>query len=58
MLAELVSRYRQLSHMIVQEKNRREKLTRNADGRTRAWIEETLRFLTEQRQSVVDAMTA
>ena len=58
MLAELVSRYRQLSHMIVQEKNRREKLTRNADGRTRAWIEESLRFLTEQRQSVVDAMTA
>lgn len=55
-LAELVSRYRQLSHMIVQEKNRREKLTRNADSRTRAWIEETLRFLTEQRQSVVDAM--
>ena len=57
MLAELVSRYRQLSHMIVQEKNRREKLTRNADGRTRAWIEETLQFLLEQRQSVVDAMT-
>jgi transposase len=58
MLVDLVSRYRQLSHMIVQEKNRREKLTRNADGRTRAWIEETLRFLIEQRQSVVDAMTA
>ena len=57
MLVDLVSRYRQLSHMIVQEKNRREKLTRNADGRTRAWIEETLRFLIEQRQSVVEAMT-
>ena len=58
MLADLVSRYRQLSHMIVQEKNRREKLTRQADGRTRAWIEETLQFLLCQRQCVVDAMTA
>ncbi|WP_457585553.1 IS110 family RNA-guided transposase [Ensifer canadensis] len=57
-LVDLVSRYRQLSHMIVQEKNRREKLTRQADGRTRAWIEESLRFLLEQRQSVVDEMTA
>ena len=58
MLADLVSRYRQLSHMIVQEKNRREKVTRNADGRTRAWIEESLRFLSGQRQAVVEAMTA
>ena len=57
MLADLVARYRQLSHMIVQEKNRREKLVHQADGRTRAWIEETLGFLVEQRQSVVDAMT-
>lgn len=31
---------------------------RRTDGRTRAWIEESLRFLTEQRQSVVEAMTA
>lgn len=57
MLADLVSRYRQLSHMIVQEKNRREKLARQADDRTRAWIEESLGFLIEQRQSVVEAMT-
>lgn len=57
-LVKLVSRYRQVSHMIVQEKNRREKLTRQADGRPRAWIEERLHFLLEQRQSVVDAMTA
>ncbi|KQV34375.1 transposase [Rhizobium sp. Root268] len=57
-LADLVSRYRQLSHMIVQEKNRQEKLARKADGRTRAWIEESLHFLLEQRQSVVEAMTA
>jgi transposase len=57
-LTDLVTRYRQLSHMIVQEKNRREKLTRQTDGRTRAWIEETLPFLLEQRQSVVDEMTA
>lgn len=57
-LTDLVTRYRQLSHMIVQEKNRREKLTRQTDGRTRAWIEETLQFLLAQRQSVVDEMTA
>jgi transposase len=57
MLVDLVSRYRQLLHMIVQEKNRREKRTRNGDGRTRAWIEQTLRFLIGQRQSVVEAMT-
>ncbi len=53
-LADFVSRYRQLSHMIVQEKNRREKLT----GRTKAWIEESLRFLLDQRQAVVDEMIA
>lgn len=57
-LVDLVSRYRQLSHMIVQEKNRREKLTHQADGRTQAWIEQSLHFLLEQRQSVVEAMTA
>lgn len=57
-LVDLVARYRQLSHMIVQEKNRREKLSRQAGGRTRAWIEETLAFLLDQRQSVVDEMTA
>jgi transposase len=57
MLVDLVSRYRQLSHMIVQEKNRREKPPGNAGGRTRAWIEETLRFLIAQRQSVIEAMT-
>ncbi len=53
-LADFVSRYRQLSHMIVQEKNRREKLT----GRTKVWIEESLRFLLDQRQAIVDEMTA
>lgn len=52
LLKELVQRYRQLSHMIVQEKNRREKQT----GRTIAWIEESLRFLTNQRQAVIDDM--
>lgn len=52
LLKELVQRYRQLSHMIVQEKNRREKQT----GKTRAWIEESLRFLTDQRQAVIDDM--
>lgn len=31
MVTDLVSRYRQLSHMIVQEKNRRETAARNAD---------------------------
>lgn len=56
-LEQLVLRYRQLAHMIVQEKNRREKLTCNAQGRTGDWIEQTLRFLLEQRQAVVDAMT-
>jgi transposase len=58
MLIDLVSRYRQLSHMIVQEKNRREKLVTRTDTRSRAWIEETLAFLIEQRQCVVDAMEA
>lgn len=55
-LVALVSRYRQLSHMIVQEKNRREKICSEADTTARAWIEETLTFLLSQRQSVVDAM--
>lgn len=58
LLADLVSRYRQLSHMIVQEKNRREKLIRRDNDRRKSWIEETLRFLLAQRQSVVDEMTA
>ncbi|KQM35746.1 transposase [Rhizobium sp. Root564] len=57
-LVELVARYRQLSHMIVQEKNRREKLSNRADSKSEAWIEESLHFLGEQRQAVVDAMTA
>lgn len=59
LLAQLVLRYRQLSHMIVQEKNRREKLTgAEADSRSKNWIEETLHFLCDQRQAVVDEMTA
>ena len=57
-LVDLVSRYRQLSHMIVQEKNRREKLRARNQDRAKAWIEETLDFLMRQRQSVVDAMEA
>nr|WP_234910919.1 transposase [Rhizobium skierniewicense] len=57
-LVDLVSRYKQVSHMIVQEKNRREKLHNRGESRTRAWIEETLAFLLQQRQSVVDAMEA
>ena len=57
-LVDLVSRYRQLSHMIVQEKNRREKLRARNEDRAKAWIEETLDFLMRQRQSVVDAMEA
>lgn len=61
-LIDLVSRYRQLSHMIVQEKNRLEKLSArdeaNVRARTRTWVEETLAFLLRQRQSVVDAMEA
>lgn len=57
-LEQLVLRYRQLAHMIVQEKNRREKLDHTVGGRTRDWIEQTLRFLLEQRQAVIDEMTA
>ncbi|MDE1158251.1 MAG: IS110 family transposase [Neorhizobium sp.] len=61
-LVELVARYRQLSHMIVQEKNRREKLANSggtsARGKTQAWIEASLQFLGDQRQAVVDEMIA
>ena len=57
-LTDLVSRYRQLSHMIVQEKNRREKLRSRNDDRAKAWIDEALAFLMQQRQSVVKAMEA
>ena len=56
-LEQLVLRYRQLAHMIVQEKNRREKLNHSVQGRTKDWIEQTLRFLLEQRHAVVDEMT-
>jgi transposase len=55
-LVELVARYRQLSHMIVQEKNRREKLGNKAAGRTQEWIEESLKFLENQRHVVVGEM--
>ncbi|MDQ1199370.1 transposase [Rhizobium sp. SORGH_AS 787] len=58
MLIDLVSRYRQLSHMIAQEKNRHEKLVNQDNARTGAWIEQTLAFLQQQRQAVVDAMAA
>lgn len=57
-LADLVARYRQLSHMVVQEKNRREKRANKANDQMRNWIEETLAFLLAQRQSVVDEMAA
>lgn len=53
-LCDLVARYRQLSHMVVQEKNRREKLVNKA----REWIEESLAFLLAQRREVVEAMEA
>jgi transposase len=53
-LEALVLRYRQLSHMIVQEKNRKDKLA----GEPSKWIEESLRFLLGQRQSIIDEMTA
>lgn len=52
LLKELVQRYRQLAHMIVQEKNRREKLT----GKTKVLIEESLRFLSDQRHAVTEDM--
>ncbi|KZK89243.1 Transposase [Pseudovibrio sp. W64] len=51
-LKQLVLRYRQLSHMIVQEKNRWEKLA----GQAREWIKETLTFLQGQREQVVQHM--
>lgn len=53
-LVDLVSRYRQLSHMIVPEKNRREKQNETLKD----WIEEMLHVLLEQRQAVVEAMEA
>lgn len=52
LLQELVQRYRQLSHMIVQEKNRKEK---NCE-KLRGWIEESLAFLTAQRNAVIKEM--
>ena len=54
MLADLVARYRQLSHMIVQEKNRKEKQNETIKD----WIDEMLHVLLKQQQAVVDAMTA
>lgn len=51
-LADLVARYRQLNHMIVQEKNRCEKRDNPADH----WIEESLKFLQSQRLDVIEAM--
>lgn len=44
-LVDLVSRYGQL----LQEKNHHEKLARNTDGKTRAWVEKSLHILIEQR---------
>jgi transposase len=52
LLQQLVQRYRQLSHMIVQEKNRKEK---NCET-LQAWIEESLAFLTAQRNEVIGEM--
>lgn len=51
-LADLVMRYKQLSHMIVQEKNRKEKQNKALNG----WINQMLEALLQQRQEVVDAM--
>lgn len=53
-LVDLVNRYKQLSHMIVQEKNRSEKQYETI----RDWIDEILQTLLKQRRAVVDAMTA
>lgn len=58
MLSQLVSRYRQLSVMIVQEKNRREKILATTDDKMKGWIDETLVFLLEQKQQVTDEMKA
>lgn len=58
MLVDLVSRYRQLAVMIVQEKNRREKTSAATHDKTREWIDKTLMFLLEQKQQVIDAMKA
>lgn len=51
-LVDLVNRYKQLSHMIVQEKNRSEKQCETI----RDWIDEILQALLKQRRAVVDAM--
>lgn len=53
-LVDLVNRYKQLSHMIVQEKNRLEKQC----DILRDWIDEILQTLLKQRRAVVDAMVA
>ena len=53
-LGDLVLRYKQLSHMIVQEKNRKEKQNTTLND----WIEAMLQSLLTQRQAVVDAMAA
>lgn len=51
-LKQLVKRYRQLSHMIAQEKNRKEKLL----GQAKEWIEDTLAFLQNQRDTITRHM--
>ncbi|MCF7645170.1 IS110 family transposase [Pseudochrobactrum asaccharolyticum] len=53
-LVDLVNRYKHLSHMIVQEKNRSEKQCETIGD----WIDEILQTLLKQRRAVVDAMTA
>lgn len=58
MLSDRVSRFRQLSAMIVQEKNRREKLSSTTDDRGRQWIDRTLMFLLEQKQQVIGEIKA
>ena len=51
-LADFVARRRQLTHMLVQEKNRLEK----PDNPARSLIEETISFLKHQRQDVENLM--
>lgn len=51
-LADFVARRRQLTHMLIQEKNRLEK----PDNPARGLIEETVNFLTRQRQEVEKLM--
>ena len=51
-LSDLVARHRQLTQMLIQEKNRLEK----QDNSAHKWIKQTIAFLKEQRDEVDQAM--